>query len=195
MRNEIWSLISYLGAPSWFITFAPADNRHPIALYFADTKETFSPEILTDKQCYLLNSKNAVAGARFFHFMVHMFIKHVLGVDQDHPGIYGNTSAYYGTVEQQGRLTLHLHLLLWISGCFTPQEIRENIMDPNSDFQKKMVEYLEALCVGEFLTGEKNDVSEKVKEASAIPSYQDPVRTLPEPPPPPCVVPDTPCPN
>ena len=22
MRNEIWSLISYLGAPSWFITFA-----------------------------------------------------------------------------------------------------------------------------------------------------------------------------
>jgi hypothetical protein len=59
MRNEIWSLISYLGAPSWFITFEPADNRHPIALCFADTEETFSPEILTDKQCYLLNSKNA----------------------------------------------------------------------------------------------------------------------------------------
>ena len=23
MRNEIWALVSYLGAPSWFITFAP----------------------------------------------------------------------------------------------------------------------------------------------------------------------------
>ena len=195
MRNEIWSLISYLGAPSWFITFAPADNRHPIALYFADTKETFSPEILTDKQCYLLNSKNAVAGARFFHFMVQMFIKHVLGVDQDHPGIYGNTSAYYGTVEQQGRLTLHLHLLLWISGCFTPQKITDKIMDPSSDFQQKMVEYLEALCVGEFLTGLKNEVSEKIKMASEIPGYQDPVRTLPEPPPPPCVNPDISCAN
>ena len=98
MRNEIWSLISYLGAPSWFITFAPADNRHPIALYFADTKETFYPQILTDKQCYHLNAGNAVAGARFFHFMVQMFIKHMLGVDEDHPGLYGNTSAYYGTV-------------------------------------------------------------------------------------------------
>jgi Helitron helicase-like domain at N-terminus len=50
----------------------------------------------------------------FFHFMVEMFIKHVLGVNQDHSGLYGKTSAYYATVEQQGRLTLHLHMLLWI---------------------------------------------------------------------------------
>ena len=25
-------------------------------------------------------------------------------------GLYGKTEGYYGTVEQQGRLTLHLHL-------------------------------------------------------------------------------------
>ena len=43
MRNEIWSLISFLGAPSWFITFSPADNKHPICLYFADKNEKFSP--------------------------------------------------------------------------------------------------------------------------------------------------------
>ena len=48
MRNEIWSLISYFGAPSWFITFSPADNMHPISLYFADTQETFSPELRPD---------------------------------------------------------------------------------------------------------------------------------------------------
>ena len=45
MRNEIWSLIAYLGAPTWFITFAPGDNFHPISLYFADTNEIFSPEL------------------------------------------------------------------------------------------------------------------------------------------------------
>lgn len=44
MRNEIWSLFSYLGAPSWFITFAPADVKHPIALYFADTNQKFVPQ-------------------------------------------------------------------------------------------------------------------------------------------------------
>ena len=182
LRNEIWSLISYTGAPSWFITFAPADNKHPICLYHADTKETFSPDIRPDNECYRLIANNPVASARFFHFMVQMFIKHVLGVDQDHPGLYGNTSAYYGTVEQQGRLMLHLHLLLWISGCFTPQELRDKIMDVNSDFQKCMVEYLESLCVGQFVSGSKSEVSDKVNDRSKLPSYHNPTLTLPVPP-------------
>src|SRR5882762_10327178 len=110
----------------------------------------------------MLITKNPVAGARLFNFMVEMFIKHVLGVGQNHPGVYGKTSAYYGTMEQQGHLILHLHLMLWISGAFIPQEIRDKIMDPTSDFQKEMVKYLESLCVGEFLTGPKLDVSEMV---------------------------------
>ncbi|KAI0283176.1 hypothetical protein BC826DRAFT_1093846 [Russula brevipes] len=38
MRNEIWSLIAYMGAPMWYITLSPADNKHPLSLYFADNK-------------------------------------------------------------------------------------------------------------------------------------------------------------
>ncbi|KAA1478463.1 hypothetical protein DENSPDRAFT_788155 [Dentipellis sp. KUC8613] len=33
MRNEIWSVICARGAPTWFITFAPTDLRHPLCLY------------------------------------------------------------------------------------------------------------------------------------------------------------------
>jgi hypothetical protein len=44
--------------------------------------------------------------------MIQAFIKHVLGVNADHPGLNGDTSSYYGIAEQQGRLTLHLHMLL-----------------------------------------------------------------------------------
>ena len=57
--------------------------------------------------------------------MILAFIKQVLRVDADHPGIYGDTSLYYGNVEQQCHLTLHLHMLLWIKGALTPQEIRD----------------------------------------------------------------------
>ena len=46
-----------------------------------------------------------------------MFIKHVLGVGEKHRGLYGDTEAFYATVEQQGRLTLHLYMLLWIKGA------------------------------------------------------------------------------
>ena len=62
--------------------------------------------------------------------MIQAFIKHVLGVDADHPGIYEDTSSYYSVVEQQGHLTLNLHMLLWIRGALTPQEICDRIMDP-----------------------------------------------------------------
>ena len=186
MRNEIWSLISYIGAPSWFITFAPADNKHPISLYYADIKETFTPEIYASDKASNLLSKNPVAGARFFHLIVELFIKHVLGVGETHPGLYGETSAYYGTVEQQGRLTLHLHLLLWIRGSLTPQEARDKIMDPESSFQKELVQYLESLCVGEFLTGTKNEVSDRVYKSCQECSYKDPTTTLPNPSPPSC---------
>jgi Helitron helicase-like domain at N-terminus len=53
-----------------------------------------------DERFHLI-AANPVAGACFFDFMVRMFIKHVLGVREEHDGLYGNTSGYYGTVEQQ----------------------------------------------------------------------------------------------
>lgn len=187
MCSEIWSLILFAGAPSWFITFAPADNMHPISLYFADTKETFSPEIRSYDERYRLIAHNPVAGARFFNFMCQLFIKHVLGVGENHLGFFGNTEAYYGTVEQQGRLTLHLHLLLWLKGFLTPQEIRDRIMDSNSEFQKKIVEYLESVHIGEFMTGSMDEVKQRVETQQAQDeNYTNPTQTLPEAPPPIC---------
>jgi Helitron helicase-like domain at N-terminus len=115
--------------------------------------------------------------------MVGMFVKHVLGVDQERPGLYGKTAAYYATVEQQGRLTLHLHMLLWILNSLSPQEIRDWIMDQNSDFQKKTVEYLESVHVGEFMTGTMDEVKEQVDENMKAKEYKDPTQTLPDAPP------------
>ena len=63
MRNEIWSLVSYLGAPSWFITFAPADIDHPVSLYYADTDQTYYPEIFDKNVRTNLVANNPVAGA------------------------------------------------------------------------------------------------------------------------------------
>jgi len=96
--------------------------------------------------------------------MVINFIKHVLGFGKKHPGIYGETKAYYGVVEQQGRLTLHLHILIWIMNALSPQDIRDRIMDSESDFQKAMVEYLESVHQGEFFNGKLEDVVEKIEE-------------------------------
>ena len=183
MRSEIWSLMAYYGAPSWYITLSPADVKHPICLYWADSQESFCPNLRPYDECIRLIARNPVAGARFFHFMVELFIKHILGVGTSHAGLYGDTSAYYGTVEQQGRLTLHLHLLLWIRGCLSPQEIRNRILDPESDFKRELVAYLESAHVGEFLTGSQDKVTEQVNKSMQSDGYLDPTQTLPVPPP------------
>ncbi|EAU82153.2 hypothetical protein CC1G_11343 [Coprinopsis cinerea okayama7 len=201
MRNEIWSLLAFKGAPSWFITFAPADNRHPLSLYYASDNLEFKPEILTSKQREKLCLSNPVAAAKFFNVLVELFIKHVLGVGADHDGLYGKTNAYYGTVEQQGRLTLHLHMMIWIAGALSPQDVRDRLMNQDSEFQKALIEYMEGVHQGEFITGSIEEVKTRVpydpdeedegfhgieKERSSKvtpPGYVDPTLTLPEEPP------------
>ena len=184
MRNELWSLIAAKGAPIWYITLSPADIQHPICLYYADTKEEFKPEILLPyDERHRLICKNPVAGARFFHFMVETFISDVLGVGSAHRGLYGETNAYYGTVELQERLTLHLHMLLWIKGGLRPEEIRNRLLDPNSDFRKKMINWLESVHSGDFQTGSFDQVAERVAQKSQDKSYTDPTQMLPKAPP------------
>ncbi|KAI0747734.1 hypothetical protein C8Q80DRAFT_1058380, partial [Daedaleopsis nitida] len=81
-------------------------------------------------------------------------------------------------------LTLHLHMLVWIKNSLTPQEIREHIMDPESTFQKEMVEYLESVHKGEFLRGDMDSVGERLEEAKVKNPFRVPAtERLPEVPP------------
>ncbi|KAJ7288740.1 hypothetical protein C8J57DRAFT_1430659 [Mycena rebaudengoi] len=88
--------------PSWFITFSSVDNNHPLCLYYADNEIKFSLRIRSSDERMRLISQNPVAAARFFNFMTKSFIKNVLGVGTGTRGLYSETDAYYGTVEQQG---------------------------------------------------------------------------------------------
>lgn len=176
-------------APSWFITFAPADINHRICLYYDEKELTYCPKIMDYDQCPRLIASNPVAGARFFHFMVELFIKHVLRCDKGTHGLYGHTSSYYDTVEQQGRLTLHMHMLVWIKNAMTPQEICENIMDSSSTFQVQMVQYLESLHKGEFIDNTMLGVQEMIQtKTEQTPDCVPPTETLPEAPFVECVV-------
>ncbi len=184
MWNEIWALMSKLGSSSWFITMSPADVKHPLCIYFADTKEKFYLDIFLLEIQEQLIAQNPVAAARVFNVIVEAFIKHVLGVDSGHDRLYGKTSGYYGTVEQQGRLTLHLTLLLWIKSCLSSQEIRDRITSNNSEFLEKMVQYLEKCHVGEFGDKTSDEVKQDIEQQELDdPEYVDPSLKLPIPPP------------
>ncbi|CAF1549278.1 unnamed protein product, partial [Didymodactylos carnosus] len=46
-----------------------------------------------------------------------------------------------GTVDTQGRGSLHLHILLWLDHNMTPSQLKENIKDPR--FKEGLIEYLD----------------------------------------------------
>ncbi|KZW03468.1 hypothetical protein EXIGLDRAFT_711207 [Exidia glandulosa HHB12029] len=108
-RNELWSLLAYQGAPSWFVTFSPADVRHPLCLYYASSDREFDARqisLLDPATKWYRVANNAVASARFFHYVVEAFIAEILKWKTASTGLFGETNAFYGTVEQQGQLQL-----------------------------------------------------------------------------------------
>ncbi|KAJ3771976.1 hypothetical protein FB446DRAFT_765148 [Lentinula raphanica] len=118
--------------------------------------------------------------------MVTLFLDILVGTKSSHPGIFGPTSAYYCTVEQQGRLTLHLHGLIFSKKNISPLEMKNLLLDPSTDFQKRLIAYIESVRIGEFLTGSKDHVKSVVSNAETSPNYISPELTLPTPPPLPC---------
>ncbi|KAJ3564754.1 hypothetical protein NP233_g8085 [Leucocoprinus birnbaumii] len=212
MQTDIWSLMSARGAPTWFITFSPADSKHPLCLYLAGSDIKYRYEVKSSSERFRLIAENPVAAARFFDILVRLFIKDILGVGSETgEGIYGLVASYYGTVEQQGRLTLHLHCLIWIKGALSPKQIREKLLAGDEQFKTDLLAYLESCCKGEFLTGTMDQVRRRVPSTTTAqsdtgihhtmaPNHSDdasgdltepgpyicPTMTMPTPPPPRC---------
>ncbi|KAK7675923.1 hypothetical protein QCA50_021142 [Cerrena zonata] len=127
-------------------------------------------------------AQNPVACARFFHLVVTLFIKYILRWDTGTDGLFGPTSGYYGTVESQGRLTLHLHLLLWIKHSLSPQELRNRALK-DTEFQREIIQWLESCCSGELAGGPMGDAFGQ--ENTDVPCRDDdPTMELPKGPPP-----------
>ncbi len=187
MRNEACSLMAAEGAPTWYFTMSPSDHNHPICVYWAGRDIEFDPIPLEEKERVRLVTKNPVAAARFFNFMVELFIHCVLRVgDNTLSGLFGDAATYYGTVEQQGRLTLHLHMIIWLCCSLSPQQVRDRLLADDSLFRTELVAYLESVHKGEYFTVTQMDVSQARHVAVMEPGYAGFTEILPTSPPPHC---------
>ena len=66
---------------------------------------------------------------------------------------------------------------------FKSKEMRCKILDKYSEWQKKVIDYLESCHTGDFLTGAQDEVSKQVSTNSMLEGYCDPTQTNPESPP------------
>ena len=166
LRNEIRSLINYRGTPTLFVTPNPADVDNPLVRVLIGEdiviEDAMRGEDLDEHKRKLLAAQHPAACATFFHTMISNFIHVILQYSKGR-GLFGRCTAYYGTVEAQGKGTLHCHMLIWLHGHLSPQDLRDK-MGASDDYKDSMFQWLESVIKCELPT-----TSSVVKELDGVP--------------------------
>ena len=140
LRTQIHALIFNQGLPSIFMTINPADIHSRIALYFAgidlDLDKILPEAIPSTYERAQIIAAHPVATARFFNVLISSILKCMV-----ENGVLGPIKAYFGTVENQGRGSLHLHILMWLDHDLTPTRLKE--LTQNEEFRNGLLSYLE----------------------------------------------------
>lgn len=140
LRTQVHALIFNQGLPSIFMTINPADIHSRVALYFAgvdlDLDKIIPEKIPSTYERAQIIAAHPVATARYFNVLISSILKCMI-----EKGVLGPIKAYFGTVENQGRGSLHLHLLMWLDHNLTPSQLKESVQ--NEEFRNDLLSYLE----------------------------------------------------
>lgn len=152
LRSQIWSTSTVLGPPSLWITINPTDLHDPIAQIFAGEEidmDKFMATLGPDKAKRAKNvADDPYAAAKFFHFMIATILETLFRVKvtsaqvKSGIGVFGRVAAYFGTVESQGRGTLHLHILIWLKDVPSSEEMISLLK--SEEFRQRIINFIRA---------------------------------------------------
>lgn len=141
LRVNLHSLIFNKGLPHIFLTINPADTFHPLSLYIAGVDLDFE-NVLNNaffpsgyERSQIIASHPVSTSIFFNHLMETIISSLIMG------GVLGPIDSYFGPEENQGRGSLHTHMVLWLSTNLKPKDIKEKISDP--EFRENLTKYLE----------------------------------------------------
>jgi hypothetical protein len=125
LRNQVWAMTYYMGAPLLYITINPSEYNSPISLCIAGHVIPLFPTCdPANLPCYDRRSEiianNPKAASDFFQYVMQAVLDElVLG------GLMGPADAYFGVVETNTRPSLHCHLFAWIRGADPVQILKK----------------------------------------------------------------------
>ena len=151
IRSLIWGMCMMKNPPSIWLTINPADTQDPIAQVLCGQDidlDHFAK--LDERPSEVAITSDPYASASFFHFMINAILRELLGITgykrgqpiQREKGILGTIEAYTGTVEAQGRGTLHLHMVLWLRGSMPSDKMKELLL--TEEFRTKVKSFIAA---------------------------------------------------
>ena len=159
-RRKAEALQHYFGCPTFFLTVTPDDDNHfliqVLSQNMIDTDQNI--EEILNQQLYERGKKRTELRIKFpgicaffFEIALKIITREVIGWDEEtnmavkgETGLFGDVAAFSISVEEQGRRTLHAHILLWVtdlnktreelfSGTVRQQEIATRIITNKID--------------------------------------------------------------
>jgi len=151
VRSKIWGTNLICNPPSLWITINPPDSQDPIAQVFAgaeiDLDKFCNMDGPTSTQRATNTAEDPFSSTKYFHFVVKCILEILFGIGNKSngridrkEGIFGKVQSYVGTVEAQGRGTLHLHMLLWLTDAPSASEMKSVLK--SKAFRKKLVTFI-----------------------------------------------------
>lgn len=137
IRALIWGMCVRKNPPSIWLTINPADTQDPIAQVLCGEHIDLDRfDAFDDHPADAAIAGDPYASACFFHLTINAILQCLLGISssrrgkpvQRETGILGDVEAYIGTVEAQGRGSLHLHMILWLKGSGTSKQMKERLL-------------------------------------------------------------------
>jgi Helitron helicase-like domain at N-terminus/PIF1-like helicase len=175
LRNEIRAAINYRGAPTLFVTLNPSDVHNPLVRILAgeyvNIEDLVEGQEIQDWRRSMIVAKNPASCAIFFDLVIRQFIHIILRYGRSGKGLFGKCLGYYGTVETQGRGSLHCHMLIWLSGHPSPQVLRDR-MQASEVYKHNMFRWLESVIKCELL-GTTDVVCEYIGKPLPRPSRRE----------------------
>ena len=151
-RNKMWSTTTALNPPSLWVTINFNDLHDPVAQIFSGESidmDHFENKTGPSLQTRAWNiARDPYAAAAYFHFMIRLIFRTLFGIERTqhqvkaHPGVLGHLSSYFGSVESQGRGSLHQHTHFWMKNAPTSPVMRQKLQ--SVEFREKISAYISA---------------------------------------------------
>jgi hypothetical protein len=154
-RAHLDALLFANGSAHLFVTLNPADGLSPLCAALAGRTDDEIAR-MTQRERAVLAANDPVASALFFRFVAKAFLRYLVmprrgprkgeatdGILFDERGgVFGPVKSYYGTIESQGRGALHLHLLIWLRDCPSPDALFTRLA-PKGEFHNRFFDFLD----------------------------------------------------
>lgn len=157
-RSDLKALITAFGTPAVWFTVAPPDTDSALVVKFADDSKIDLDRVLSLGLPNRLERRrmvaaNPVAAARYFKVVMDAVWDLLIRPDRagEKVGIFGKVLTHYGTIESQGRGSLHTHALIWVHGQPSPSEMQARLRDASlTEWRQRLISKLDVMLRADF---------------------------------------------